>query len=132
MFIIKNAFDQLSKLKVKIVTPNLNKLVDLEKRLNLKNEASGSRKSSYGTSTILSVVNGVEQNGKVIRGKDEISQLFDKVRLPLADSRYILREAGKLNLRYETAKTFTCHDCKHVEEGVELPILHKNFFWPES
>lgn len=122
----------LSKAYVRIVTPNLGKLADLEKRFNLKNEAQGSKKASYGTSTLLSVVNGVEVEDKVIRAKDDIAKYFDKITLPIVDSRFILREAGKLNLQYKTAKTFECHDCKHVEEGVELPILHKNFFWPES
>jgi len=122
----------LSRVCVRIVTPNLGKLADLEKRFNLKNEAQGSKKASYGTSTLLSVVNGVEVDDKVIRAKDDIAKYFDKITLPIVDSRFILREAAKLNLQYKTAKTFECHDCKHVEEGVELPILHKNFFWPES
>ena len=121
-----------SKIAVRLVTPNLGKLIELEKRFNLRNESIGSKKTSYGTSTLLSVVNGVENGDKILRAKDEISQFFDKIKLPISDSRFILKEAGKLNLKYNTAQTFTCNDCKHVEEGVELPLLHKNFFWPES
>lgn len=122
----------LSKLRVKIVIPSLSKTLEIEKRLKKKAEDLKEKKQHFATTTLLSVINGIEWEDKVIRAKDEIVKILQEVQLPLSDSRYILREAAKLNLKYNTAKSFTCLDCQHVEEGVELPLLHKNFFWPES
>ncbi len=122
----------LTKLKVKLTVPNLGKTLDLEKRLALREKNNGSEKKTFATSALLSVVNGIEVNGRIEREKSKISDYFNKIRLPLGDSRYLLQKATELNLNYNTAQKFICKDCNHVEEGVELPIMHKNFFWPES
>jgi hypothetical protein len=118
-------------IKVKISTPSLGKTLKLEKDFQKKTEKGESNKKKYSSSTLLAVTNGVEVDGKVIRNKTEIEAYFKSLPLSILDSRYIIKVASELNIKYNTAQTFKCKDCGHTEEGVELPILHKNFFWPE-
>lgn len=125
----------LSDLKVKVTVPSLAVALRLEKNLLKKKQDLKLDKSFNSTTTLLAVTNGIElEDGKVIRAKDEISKYFTDINLPLVDSRQIIRTASELNIKFDTKKDFVCKtkNCGHVEEGVELPLLHKNFFWPES
>ena len=56
---------------------------------------------------------------------------LSKINFPISDARYIRKEAEKINLKYNTAKTVTCTACNRTTEGVEMPIIHPNFFWPD-
>jgi len=123
----------IKKVKVKITSPSIAIQTQLEKRFQLKKQNEKIKKDFFATTTLLSIVQGVEVSENVWKyGKDEIDAYFKKVKLPISDSRHILFEARKLNLKYNTEQNFVCPDCGYIEEGVEMPILHKNFFWPES
>lgn len=124
----------LKKVKVKISIPNLGKSKETEKALLVKKENSKGKKDFYGTGSLMLVISGVEVDGRVIRRKSEIESYFNQIKLPISDARYIRQEAEKINLKYDTKKSFACinENCNHVEEGVELPILHSNFFWPDA
>jgi len=118
---------------VKLTVPTIGSQQSLDKKFSLKKDKEKIKKDFFASITLLSVVAGVENDeGKIERDKNRIDQYFKKVRLPITDSRYILEQARKLNLRYDTKQTFVCKDCGHIEEGVEMPIMHRNFFWPES
>jgi len=123
----------LSNTRVKISVPSIGRSQSIDKSYQQKKKNENSKKDFYATTSLLSVVQGVEvaENQWVYGGMD-IDSHFKKIKLPLSDSRYILKSSANLNLRYNTAQTFTCKDCGHIQEGVEMPILHKNFFWPES
>ena len=123
-----------SKLRVKVSVPTIGMQMELEKRYFKKKENKSIKNDFFATSTLLSVVQGVEVSKNTWKyDKDQIDQHFKKIRLPLRDSRFILEEAKKLNLRYETKKDFICKgkDCGHIVEDVEMPFLHRNFFWPQ-
>jgi len=123
----------MKKVKVKIVVPTIGMQMELEKRFQKKKQNAEVKSDFFGTTTLLSIVQGVQTlDGKWIYGKDEINSYFKKIHLPLVDSRFILAEATKINLRYNTKQTFNCKDCNHIVEDVEMPFLHRNFFWPES
>src|SRR6185369_760876 len=93
--------------KVKITVPPIGLVNRIEKNYQLKKEREKTSKDYIATSTLLSVVEGVEvEPGKFVYEKDEIVKHFKKIRLPLGDSRYILHKAKKLNLKYETGKIF--------------------------
>lgn len=120
-------------LNLRITVPTLAVQESLEKKFKLKKEKEKIKKEFFASITLLSVVSGIDlDNGKVERDKNRIDQIFKQNRLSLVDSRYILEKAREINLRYDTRQTFICKDCNHIQEGVEMPILHKNFFWPES
>ena len=55
-----------------------------------------------------------------------------KIKFPISDSRYIRKEAKKITLKYDTAQDLICKGCGHVQEGVEMPIVHQNFLWADN
>jgi hypothetical protein len=123
----------LTQTKVRITVPTTSVIQSLEKKFALKKEKEKIKKDFYATITLLSIVSGVElDDGKVEREKNKIDQYFRKIHLPIKDSRFLIEQAGDLNLNYETAQNFVCKDCGHIVEGVEMPIMHRYFFWPES
>lgn len=120
----------MKNVKVRITVPTVGQQNALKKNYIKKKEALNTTKDFFATTTLLSVVSGVEvADGKWTYHKDEISSYFKHIRLPLSDSRYILKKAADYSLKYDTKKDFICPDCNHIQEGVEMPILHKNFFW---
>lgn len=124
----------LSGIIVYIKIPFLEESRDTEKRLVRKKEAEKLDYDLYGTAAINLLVSRIEtEEGKHIRNKNEIINYFNKKRLPLSDSRYIRRKAQEITLKYDTAQDLVCKNekCGHVQEGVELPIIHPNFFWPD-
>lgn len=123
----------LLQLKVKISIPSIGRTMQFDKSYKQKKQNENAKKDFYATTSLLSVVQGVEiEEGRWAYGGMDIDAFFRKINLPLSESRYIIKKSNELALRYETAKTFVCKDCGHIQEGVEMPILHKNFFWPES
>ena len=122
----------LRNLKVKIAVPSIGKSKEAEKMLSAKKINQKEKTDFFGTGTLLLAVTAVETlEGKILRKKDEIERYFKQISLPLSDARYIRRSLNKINLKYETAKTVICDNCEHVQEGVELPLLHPNFLWSE-
>lgn len=121
------------QVKLRITVPTASVMESLDKKFTLKKDREKIKKDFFASITLLSVVSGIEmEDGKIERDKNRIDQYFKQIRLPITDSRFILENARDLNLRYETAQDFVCKDCKYIEEGVELPIMHRNFFWPKS
>lgn len=126
----------LTDTKVKISVPSIATSNSISKSYAEKKKNEKSSRDFYATGTLLSVVQGVmidEEKQEWTYSRMNIDAYFRKIKLPLADSRYILKESGKLNLKYDTQKVHICKnkECNHITEGVELPMLHKNFFWPE-
>jgi len=121
----------LKQLGVKLIVPTIGKSMETEKMLAQKKIATKDTKDFYGTGSLMMIISGIEVDGKVIRNKNEIQNYFKKINLPLSDARYIRKQAEKLSLRYETKKNVQCTNCKHIEEGVEMPIVHPNFFWAD-
>lgn len=119
--------------KVRITVPPIGEVTSLEKKYKNLKEKNRILKDFTATTTLLSIIQAVESENDVwIYAKDKIDEHFKKIGLPLSDSRYILMQTKEIGLKFDTAQDFICKDCGHVEEGVEMPILHKNFFWPES
>lgn len=122
----------LKNIPVFIKIPLIRESRDTEKRLNNIKEKNNSDMDLLGTGIIDLIVSGVEEeNGTIIRNKESIKRFFDKIKLPLIDLRYIKKKVEDLNLRYDTAQDLKCKNCGHVMEGVELPIVHPNFLWPD-
>jgi hypothetical protein len=122
----------LKNLRVKIAQPSIGKSKEFEKQLAAKKNAQKTKTDLFGTGSIMLIVNGVEVEDKIIRKKNEIENYFNKIKLPLADARYIRKSFEKISLRYDTAQDITCANCEYVQEGVEMPMLHPNFFWPDT
>lgn len=125
----------LSELKVFVKLPNIGESKDTEKRLLKKKSDKKVENDFIGTGSLMLIVAGIEtKEGKIIRNKTEIENYFNKIKLPLGDSRYIRNKAAELNLQYDTKKDFSCSNpkCDHVREGVEMPIVHPNFLWTDG
>lgn len=123
----------LKRVKVRITVPTIGKSLEMEKSLAQKKLAKKTTQDFFGTGTLRLLVSGIElENNKVIRKGDEIMNHFTKIGLPISDARYIRRMAEKINLKYDTKQTVICPHCAHQEEGVEMPILHPNFFWDSN
>ena len=122
----------IKKTKVFVTVPTIGQSMDAQKLLQHKKEATKSTNDFYGTGTLRLLVSGVElENGKVLRKGDEIMNYFSKINLPLSDSRYIRKQAERINLRYETKQIVHCPNCNYSEE-VELPLINTNFLWPNT
>lgn len=123
----------LKEIRVKISIPSIGRTMSFDKSYKQKKKNENSQKDFFATISLLSVVQGVEiEPDRWIYGGQDIDAYFRKINLPISESRYIIKKASELGLRYQTEKTFVCKDCGHIQEGVEMPILHKNFFWPEQ
>jgi hypothetical protein len=126
----------ITQRRIYITVPSIGQSMEAEKRLIAKKKSKGETKDFFGTGSLMLIVAGVEIEDnvgkRVIRNKTEIENLFNKINLPLADARYIRKQAEKINLSYNTKKTIVCKHCNHISEGVDMPIIHQNFFWPES
>ena len=117
---------------VYIKIPLIEESNDTQKKYLRKKEAEKLDYDSFATAALSLMVSGVEVNGKIIRNKKEILSYFEKIKLPLADSRWIKSEAKKISLKYDTKKDLVCKNCGNVQEGVELPIVHQNFLWTDG
>jgi len=121
-----------SGVRVRLTVPSIGQSADAEKRMLAKKQAKRATNDFYGTSSLMLIVAGVEDNGRVMRNKNEIENFFNKINLTLGDSRFIRKQAERLNIKYNTAKACECPHCNHIVEGVEMPIYHPNFFWPDT
>lgn len=122
-------FTPQRRIRVKISVPTLTAAKNFERLVSAKKNNTG--KETLGTSSLYLIVTAVydEENNTWIRRRPEIEQYFKKKNLTLFDMRFIKKQFEKISLKYDTTKTMTCSSCGHVEEGVEMPILHPNFFW---
>lgn len=120
------------QVKVRIIVPTIGKSLEAEKMLEQKKLSTKSTKDFFGTGSLRLIVSGIEiENNKVIRKGDEIMNYFTKVNLPISDARYIRKMAEKIALKYDTKQTVHCPNCKDAAEGIEMPLLHPNFFWSQ-
>lgn len=117
---------------VYVKVPLIEESNDTQKKYLRKKETDKTEHDNLATASLSLIVSGVEVDGKIVRKKNEILKYFEKIKLSLGDSRWIRSEAKKVNLKYNTAKDLICKNCGHVQEGVELPIVHQNFLWTDS
>ena len=122
----------LSSISLRIIVPTIGKSFEAEKRLTAKKTAQKSSHDFFGTGSLMLLVSAVESDGRLIRDKQEIEQFFKKSNLPLSDARWIRKQIEKISLSYDTKQDITCQSCSNVVEGVEMPIVHPNFFWPDT
>lgn len=127
-----------SSVIVYLTVPLIEDSKDTEKRYTKKREVGKIEHDLNASATLSLVVSGVEiatddETGskRIIRNKTEILNYFTKIKLPLGDSRYIIKKAKEINLKYDTGKDLTCIKCGHIQEDVELPIIHQNFLWAD-
>jgi hypothetical protein len=123
----------LKDLAVRIVVPTIGKSLETEKRLTAKKVAKKTTQDFYGTGSLMLLMSGIEVDGRVIRDKALIEAHLAKINFPISDARFVRKQVDKINLKYNTAKDVQCsnQNCDHIEEGVEMPIIHPNFFWPD-
>jgi hypothetical protein len=114
---------------IKISVPSIGKTKEYEKSLEVKKKNLKIKSDLFGTGSLMLVVSGVESDGKVLRTKSEIESFFNKVNLTISDARYIKSKVELINLQYDTKQDIKCESCEYVQEGVEMPIMHPNFFW---
>jgi len=124
----------LKEVRLKLVVPSVGKSREFEKTLALKKKNLNSKTDFYGTGSLSLIVASVfnEEKQEWVRSTTEIQNYFNKINLPLADSRFIRKELEKINLTYETKQDCTCEACGYIQEGVVMPMLHPNFLWVES
>lgn len=122
----------VSKIVVKITVPTIGKAREFEKMMLAKKKNSNSKSDMLGTGSMMLIVSGVEVDGKVIREKSKIEAHFRKINLTILDARYIRKSIEQINLQYDTKQNVECKSCGHIQEGVEMPMLHPNFFWPDT
>ncbi len=122
----------LKGVKVFLSVPTLGKTKQFEKFISLRKEKEKLKSDLFGTASLLVYISGVEvTENETLRDRTEIDRYFRKISLPISDTRFIRKQIDKVNLKYETKKTMECIHCNHIQEGVELPIGHSNFFWSE-
>lgn len=117
---------------VYVKVPLIEESNDTQKKYLKKKETEKLEQDNLATASLSLIISGVEIDGKITRKKNEILKYFEKIRLPLGDSRWIRSEAKKVNLKYDTAKDLVCKNCGNVQEDVELPIVHQNFLWADG
>ena len=122
----------LKQAVVYVKVPLIEESNDTQKKYLKRKEVTDDEVDTLATTSLQLIVSGVEVDGKIIRKKDAIMNYFAKIKLPISDSRWIRKEAKKINLKYDTAKDLVCKNCGHVQESVELPIVHQNFLWLDS
>lgn len=123
-----------SNLRIYLRQPNHGEVENLRRRLkNAKNKNSnGSDK--LATETLRTIVSGVQSKEDptiIIRNKEEIFKYFDEKHLTLFDTRTIKKRIEDISLDYDTAIDIKCPNCGYIQEGVDMPIQHINFFWPD-
>lgn len=119
------------ELTVYIRVPLIEESKDTEKKFLKRKEMKKQDSDNFATMSLSLIVCGVEVGDKVIRDKERIMRYFEEIRLPIGDARYIRTRAKDINLQYDTKKDLICStpECGHVQEGVEMPIVHQNFLW---
>ena len=55
---------------------------------------------------------------------------FNGGRLPLVDSRYILKESKIISLEVDTRQDIICPSCQNIQSEVRMPMSIA-FFWPD-
>ena len=123
----------IKNLKVRITVPTIGKSKEYEKSLALKKKNMNIKSDIFGTGSILLIVSGVDnEEGKTLRKRSEIESYFNKIKLPISDARFIRKQLEKISLSYDTKIDVTCKSCDYTQEGVEMPMLHPNFFWSDA
>ena len=122
----------LKNITVYIKVPLIEESNDTQKRYLKKKENDNTDQDYFATASLNLIISGIEINDKVIRNKSEILNYFKKIKLPISDSRWIRTEYKKIALEYNTKQDLVCANCGNVQEGVSLPIVHKNFFWSDT
>ncbi|MEO6305069.1 MAG: hypothetical protein ABIP51_18065 [Bacteroidia bacterium] len=124
----------VKELTVRISVPTIGRAKEFEKALAVKKKNSNNKTDLFGTGSIMLIINGVDdlETGKTLRKKSEIESYFNKIKLPLSDARYIRKQLDKISLAYDTKIDKTCKECEYTQEGIEMPMLHPNFFWPDA
>lgn len=127
----------LSNVVVYITVPLIEESKDTERRYSAKKEKENIEYDLNATASLNLILSGVEvpiegeETVRIIRNKNEMMNYLKKIKLPLSDSRYIRTKAKEINLKYDTAQDLVCKKCGHIQEGVELPIIHQNFLWSD-
>lgn len=122
----------VSKTVVKITVPTIGKAREFEKAMLQKKKNMNIKSDMLGTGSMMLIVSGVEVDGKIIRERSKIEAHFRKINLTILDARYIRKSIEQINLQYDTKQDVECKNCGHIQEGVEMPMLHPNFFWPDT
>jgi hypothetical protein len=124
----------MKELTVRITMPTIGKAKEYEKTLAVKKKNNNIKSDLFGVGSIMLIITGVDdlETGKTLRRLSEIETYFNKIKLPITDARFIRKQLEKLSLSYDTKQNITCTECEHVQEGVEMPMLHPNFFWPDA
>lgn len=124
----------LRDLKVSITVPTIGRQKEYEKLLEAKKKNNKLKTDLYGMGSVMLIISSVEEleTGKVLRRKSEIESYFAKINLPISDARYIRKQLEKISLVYDTKQSLTCTNCEYTQEGIEMPMLHPNFFWPDT
>lgn len=124
----------LKEVTVMITMPTIGRAKEFEKMLSVKKKNNNIKFDLFGVGSIMLIISGVLNNetGKVLRKSSEIENYFNKIKLPITDARYIRKQLEKISLTYDTKVDVTCNNCGHIQEDVEMPMLHPNFFWPDS
>lgn len=123
----------MKEVTVMISMPTIGRAREFEKMLAAKKKNHNIKFDLFGVGSIMLIITGViDENGKTLRRSSEIENYFNKIKLPITDARYIRKQLDKISLSYDTKIDVTCNNCEHIQEGVEMPMLHPNFFWPDS
>ncbi len=122
----------ISKKKIKITIPSINKEIEIQKQLELKKEKSNSSQDYLITGKLLSSISAVynEEEKEWKRDKISISQFLANDLKKIQDSRHILKTLKDITIKIDSKKDVKCPHCNHLEEGVEMPMTIY-FFWPE-
>lgn len=123
-----------SKLKIYLRQPNYGDIEHLKRRLkNAKNKNSNGS-DRIATETMRTVIVGVQDqddHSVIIRNKEDIFRYFDTKHLTLFDTRFIKKRIEEISLDYDTKIDLKCEKCGYIQEDVEMPINHINFFWSD-
>lgn len=122
----------VSKTVVKISVPTIGRAREFEKSMAVKKKNLNIKSDMLGTGSMMLIVSGVEIDGKIVREKSKIEAYFRKINLTILDARFIRKSIEQINLQYDTKQNVECKSCGHIQEGVEMPMLHPNFFWPDT
>lgn len=123
-----------SGISLKLTIPSTGREFEVNKMLEAEKKQLKSDRNHAITGRLLSVISCVSVEGKEIRSIKDIREWMRTSNggtgLSIRDSRHIQKIAKEIDVKISTAKSFTCKNCGHVEEGVALPMTIY-FFWPE-